>query len=57
MIKRSFRIDDEMLSNSKEILEQLDCDVDLVIDVGNLNSKKASSIIDLTGLEPKLIRK
>jgi L-threonylcarbamoyladenylate synthase len=49
--------DDEMLSNPKEILEQLGCDVDLVIDVGNLNSKKASSIIDLSGFEPKIIRK
>lgn len=49
--------DDEVLSNPDEILDQLDCEVDLVIDVGNLNSKKASSIIDLTGLEPKLIRK
>ena len=49
--------DDEVLSNPKEIMEQLDCDVDLVIDVGNLNSKKASSIIDLTGFNPRIIRK
>lgn len=48
--------DDEVLSNPCEILEQLDCEVDLVIDVGNLNSSKASSIIDLTGLKPKIIR-
>ena len=48
--------DDEMLSSPKEILEQLDCEVDLVIDVGELESVKASSIIDLTGFKPKKIR-
>ena len=48
--------DDEMLSRPSEILEQLDCEVDLVIDVGELKSEKASSIIDLTGLKPKIIR-
>ena len=49
--------DDDVLSNPKEILEQLGHDVDLVIDVGELNSKKASSIIDLTSFKPKIIRK
>lgn len=49
--------DDEVLSNPGEILEQLDCDVDLVIDVGDLNSNHASSIIDLTSFKPKIIRK
>lgn len=49
--------DDEILSNPKEILEQLGCEVDLVIDVGDLKSKRSSSVIDLTGLEPKIIRK
>jgi L-threonylcarbamoyladenylate synthase len=49
--------DDEVLSNPKEILEQLDSEVDLVIDVGDLKSTKSSSIIDLTGFEPKIIRK
>lgn len=48
--------DDEMLSRPKEILEQLGCEVDLVIDVGELKSQKASSIIDLTGFNPKIIR-
>ena len=48
--------DDEMLSRPKEILQQLDCEVDLVIDVGELKSAKASSIIDLTGFKPKIIR-
>nr|WP_295001276.1 L-threonylcarbamoyladenylate synthase [uncultured Methanobrevibacter sp.] len=49
--------DDEVLSNPKEILKQLDCEVDLVIDVGDLNTGHASSIIDLTGFKPKIIRK
>jgi L-threonylcarbamoyladenylate synthase len=48
--------DDEVLSNPKEILEQLDCEVDMVIDVGDLSSSSPSSIIDLTGLEAKIIR-
>ena len=48
--------DDEMLSNPKEILEQLGREVDLVIDVGDLKSAKSSSVIDLTGLEPKVLR-
>ena len=49
--------DDEMLSNPKEILEQLDCDVDLVIDVGDLDSNDPSSIVDLSGFKPRIIRK
>lgn len=48
--------DDEVLPNPCEILKQLDCDVDLVIDVGDLNSNKPSSIIDLSGIKPKIIR-
>jgi L-threonylcarbamoyladenylate synthase len=49
--------DDEVLSNPKEILEQLDCEVDLVIDVGELKSNHASRIVDLSGRNPKIIRK
>lgn len=49
--------DDEVLSNPHEILEQLDCEVDLVIDVGDLDSGKSSTIIDLTAFKPKIIRK
>lgn len=49
--------DDEILSNPKEILQQLDCEVDLVIDVGDLKSSKSSTVIDLTGFEPKVLRK
>lgn len=49
--------DDEVLSNPKEILDQIGNNVDLVIDVGDLNTANASSIIDLTGFNPKIIRK
>lgn len=49
--------DDEVLSNPDEILQQLDCEVDLVIDVGDLEGNSPSKIIDLTGFKPKIIRK
>lgn len=49
--------DDEVLSTPSEILEQLNHDVDLVIDVGSLNSHHASRIVDLTRIKPKIIRK
>lgn len=49
--------DDEVLSNPDEILKQLDCEVDLVIDVGDLEGNSPSKIIDLTGFKPKIIRK
>lgn len=49
--------DDEVLSNPKDILEQLDCEVDLVIDVGDLKSNHASMIIDLSNPNPKIIRR
>ncbi len=49
--------DDEVLTSPSEILEQLGCEVDLVIDVGELNSNNPSSIIDLTSFNPKIIRK
>ena len=49
--------DDDVLSTPREILEQLDCDVDLVIDVGELSSNHASKIVDLSGRNPKIIRK
>lgn len=48
--------DDDVLTKPSEILDQLDCKVDMVIDVGDLKSKKASSVIDLTGFKPKIIR-
>ena len=49
--------DEEVLSNPKDILDQLERDVDLVIDVGDLESNHASKIIDLTHRNPKIIRK
>lgn len=49
--------DEDVQSTPKEILRQLDCDVDLVIDVGELNSNHASKIVDLTDRNPKIIRK
>ena len=49
--------DEDVLSTPKDILEQLGCDVDLVIDVGELNSNHASKIVDLSGRNPKIIRK
>ena len=49
--------DDEMLSTPDEILEQLDCDVDFVIDVGELKSKRASMIVDLSDNDIRIIRR
>ena len=50
--------DEDMPSTPKEILEQLDCDVDLVIDVGPVKSKRASIIIDYSdGDNPKIVRR
>lgn len=48
--------DDEILSNPQDILDQLGCEVDLVIDAGDLKSNKSSSIVDLSSFEPKIIR-
>ena len=49
--------DEDVLSKPDEILDQLGCDVDLVIDVGDLISNHASKIVDLTSRNPKIIRK
>ena len=49
--------DDEVLSTPQEILEQLDHDVDLVIDVGDLKSNHASMIVDLSKTTPKIIKR
>ena len=50
--------DKEVLSNPAEILEQLNCDVDLVIDVGQIKSKRASIIIDYIDKDnPKIVRR
>ena len=41
----------DTLDTPEEILKQLGCEVDLIIDVGPLNSGNPSTIIDLTGEE------
>ncbi|WP_407378896.1 L-threonylcarbamoyladenylate synthase [Methanobrevibacter sp.] len=48
---------EEVLSTPEDILDQLGCDVDLVIDVGPLDSENASTIIDLTTPQPTVIRR
>ena len=48
---------DDTLDTPEEILNQLGCEVDLVIDVGSLNSKNPSTIIDLTSGEPIFVKR
>ena len=48
--------DDEVLTRPDDILDQLGCEVDFVIDAGDLKSNQPSSIIDLTEFKPKIIR-
>ena len=49
--------DEEILSTPDDILNQLDCEVDLVIDVGELSSNTPSRIVDLSRRNPRIIRK
>lgn len=49
--------DEEILSSPEDILDQLNCEVDLVIDIGELNSNTPSRIVDLSRRNPKIIRK
>lgn len=49
--------DKKTLSNPKDILKQIGDSVDLVIDVGVLESSSPSTIIDLTNFKPSLVRK
>ena len=49
--------DEEILSTPEDILDQLDCEVDLVIDVGELSSNTPSRIVDLSRRNPRLLRK
>ena len=44
------------LSNPQEILRQIGDTVDLVIDVGDLNKAKPSTVIDLSSSKPTLVR-
>ena len=50
--------DKEVLSTPDEILDQLGCDIDLVIDAGPIKSKRPSVIVDYTDSEnPKILRR
>ena len=44
------------LSNPQDILKQIGDNVDLVIDVGDLNKSKPSTVIDLSSSKPTLVR-
>jgi len=46
----------EVFKNPKEILKQLNHDVDFVIDVGPMGSSIPSTVVDLTGNEPIILR-
>ena len=48
---------EDTLDTPEEILKQLGCEVDLVIDVGPLKSKNPSTIIDLTAEEPIFVKR
>ena len=47
---------EKTLKTPKEILNQLNGEVDYVIDVGPLKSDLASTVVDLTRKEPKILR-
>lgn len=47
----------DTLDTPEEILKQLGCEVDLIIDVGPLKSGNPSTIIDLTGDEPVFVKR
>lgn len=47
----------DTLDTPEKILKQLGCEVDLIIDVGPLNSGNPSTIIDLTGEEPVFVKR
>lgn len=47
----------DTLDTPEEILKQLGCEIDLIIDVGPLKSGNPSTIIDLTGEEPVFVKR
>ena len=47
---------EDTLSNPQDILKQLGNDIDLVIDVGDLDNAKPSTVIDLSTSKPTLVR-
>ena len=48
--------DEETLPNPQDILKQIGDDVDLLIDVGQLDNREPSTIIDLSMHNPSLVR-
>ena len=49
--------DEETLSDPQDILKQIGDDVDLLIDVGQLDNREPSTIIDLSMPNPYLVRR
>ena len=49
--------DEETLSDPQDILKQIGDDVDLLIDVGQLDNREPSTIIDLSMHNPSLVRR
>ena len=47
---------EEVFSTPKEILNQLNHEIDFVIDVGSMKSSIPSTVVDLTGNEPIILR-
>lgn len=47
---------EDTLSNPRDILKQIGDNVDLVIDVGDLDKAKPSTVIDLSSSKPSLVR-
>lgn len=47
----------DTLDTPEEILKQLGCEIDLIIDVGPLKFGNPSTIIDLTGEEPVFVKR
>lgn len=47
---------EDTLSNPQDILKQIGSDIDLVIDVGNLDKARPSTVIDLSSSKPTLVR-
>lgn len=48
---------EKTLSTPEEILQQLNCKIDLVLDIGKLDSENPSKIIDLTNSVPKFLKR
>ena len=49
--------DKEIQSTPEDILKQLNTEIDLVLDVGPIDSISTSTLIDLTGKEPNILKR